>query len=298
MALELLISDVMKQDKLSLERVKDRMEVTLGRPVTDEEWAANAGCSVEDLHERIREGTVSRQKMLVSNLRLVVSVAKRYQTPGMSFLDLCQEGMLGLLKGADRFDYSKGYKFSTYAYWWIRQAITRGIASDSRMIRLPMRTVECLYKIKRTSKAFFLATNREPNLAELAANCGMPEDKVRIILNGAQPLVSMDACTTVESRPGYEWRNVTELTDERKGPDDVVDIAMMREDVQVMLESLRPREREVLRMRYGLNDTGRIWTLEEVGKMFSVTRERIRQIEVEALRKLRKRCGYLWDYIQ
>eukprot|EP00898_Chlorokybus_atmophyticus_P001554 jgi/Chlat1/239/Chrsp1S03148 len=283
-----------------LKSVKAKLEKQLGHSPSDYEWAEAAGVSGSaELEEIIRAGRMARHQLVVSNLRLVVSVAKRYQNRGLPLIDMCQEGMLGLVKGADRFDYKKGFKFSTYAYWWIRQAITRGIANDSRMIRLPIRTVETLYQIKRTAKLITDQSHREPRTTVLAEACGLPREKVEAILRGAAPVASLDCAASPNSKT-QDMRSIMDcLPDGRPGPDDVAESHMMKDDLRNALNLLRPREREVIRLRYGLGEEERVWTLEEVGQIFSVTRERIRQIECEALNKLRCniRAGNLREYL-
>ena len=236
------------------------------------------------LAERMVQGDANAKKQLIeSNLRLVVSIAKKYIGRGMHFLDLIQEGNLGLIKAVDKFDQSKGYKFSTYATWWIRQAITRAIADQARTIRIPVHMVETINKLIRTSRHLLQTLGREPTPEEIAAELEMPVEKVREVLKVAQEPISLE--TPVGEEDESNLGNFIP-DDEAPSPSEQAADVLLREHIEDVMTTLTPREAKVLKLRFGLQD-GRMRTLEEVGREFMVTRERIRQIEAKALRKLR-----------
>ncbi len=288
-------------DLLELERIREQLREQMGRFPTDKEWAEAInhaeGINMDwnAFQRRLYWGRRAKDKMVHSNLRLVVSIAKKYMNRGLSFQDLIQEGSLGLIRAAEKFDHEKGYKFSTYATWWIRQAITRAIADQSRTIRLPVHLYETISRIKKTTKILSQEMRRKPTEEEIATRMEMTIEKLRFIAKSAQLPISLE--TPIGKEEDSRLGDFIEADGEN--PEDEVSKNLLREDLENVLDTLSPRERDVLRLRYGLDD-GRMKTLEEIGQIFNVTRERIRQIEAKALRKLRhpNRNSILKEYVR
>ncbi|CAK6688890.1 RNA polymerase sigma factor RpoD [Synechococcus sp. CBW1107] len=282
-------------DLLLLEELAGQFEQDNGHYPDNKEWAVLVDMPPVKFRRRLMLGRRAKEKMVQSNLRLVVSIAKKYMNRGLSFQDLIQEGSLGLIRAAEKFDHEKGYKFSTYATWWIRQAITRAIADQSRTIRLPVHLYETISRIKKTTKVLSQEFGRKPTEEEIAESMEMTIEKLRFIAKSAQLPISLE--TPIGKEEDSRLGDFIEADIEN--PEQDVAKNLLREDLEGVLATLSPRERDVLRLRYGLDD-GRMKTLEEIGQIFDVTRERIRQIEAKALRKLRhpNRNGVLKEYIK
>ncbi len=290
------ISEEYHKLKEKLQLVKERkIRFETPEEKTAFEKEANARIREIEMMDEFIEGEEAKKKLAEANLRLVVSIAKRYVGRGMLFLDLIQEGNLGLIKAVEKFDYTKGYKFSTYATWWIRQAITRAIADQARTIRIPVHMVETINKLIRVSRQLLQELGREPTPEEIAEEMKMPVERVREILKISQEPVSLE--TPIGEEEDSHLGDFIQ-DDNVPVPADAAAFTLLKEQLVEVLGTLTEREQKVLRLRFGLDD-GRARTLEEVGKEFNVTRERIRQIEAKALRKLRhpSRSRKLKDYL-
>lgn len=280
-------------DLLILNKTRQKIQKRLKREPDEKEWAKSLGIEISELRDRLNQGKQAKEKMVNANLRLVISIAKRYQNRGLDFPDLIQEGSMGLIRATEKFDCQKGYKFSTYGIWWIRQAITRAICDYSRIVRLPVYLHETVAQLKKTIK--LMSHESIPIVEEeVATRMEMTTEKLRFIIKCAQPILSFDYIKSKdENFIDSEYLQFTGDT-----PDNHVLQTCLKEDVDALLKTLSDREREVLRMRFGLDD-GREKTLKEIGENFNLTRERIRQIELKAMRKLddARRRNFLKEYI-